>query len=278
MFRDRKDAKWVKPKDAIQGIVPYLMDKRTDAEVSCQVEIDLTELCKWVDKQNESGKLDFKLTYFQAIIATFSMVVFNRPMLNRFVKNKRLYERYKMSASFTAKDKFSDDAEEKLICLDIDPNKNALELGHNMAIDVFKTRSEGTNDMDKVLKFFTSLPKPILTCVFNFIKFLDNHGWNPKSITEGDLNYTTLLFSNLGSIKGNSLYHHLNNYGTNSIMVTIGTIKEVDKKKMVDIQVTLDERIADGYYFIKSIHMAEYIMNNPSFLEGPLGQKIEFKD
>lgn len=33
-----------------------------------------------------------------------------------------------------------------------------------------------------------------------------------------------MALSNLGSIRCPAVYHHLNNYGNNSIMVTIGTI------------------------------------------------------
>ena len=72
-----------------------------------------------------------------------------------------------------------------------------------------------------------------------------------KTLTKGDTNYATILLSNLGSIKTNSVYHHLNEYGTNSIVITIGTIREEKGKKLVDITATLDERIADGFYFAR---------------------------
>ena len=135
-----------------------------------------------------------------------------------------------------------------------------------MAVDVFKVRSEGTNNMEGVLKMFTALPKWLLSIIVNFVFFLDNHGINPKFITEGDTNYCTLLLSNLGSIKTNSVYHHLNEYGTNSIVLTIGIIRDEGNKKIVDIQLTLDERIADGFYFAKSIKLVEFIALHPDLL------------
>ena len=88
---------------------------------------------------------------------------------------------------------------------------------------------------------------------------LDYYGLVPKSISDTDPNYSTVLLSNLGSIKTNCCYHHLNNYGTNSVVSTIGVIKEknvldkqgkVKTRKYVDISFTLDERIADGIYFL----------------------------
>ena len=164
----------------------------------------------------------------------------------------------------------SDDAEEKLIVLKINPKENALELGRRMAIDIFKTRKEGTNDMDIALKTLASLPRCLLMIVEKIIKILDFYDLLPKSFTKGDSNYSTLLLSNLGSIKCDSCYHHLNNYGTNSIMITIGTIKKEKNRYIVDLGATLDERIADGFYFAKSIKLAQEMISNPTCLEEEL--------
>ena len=131
--------------------------------------------------------------------------------------------------------------------------------------------------MDGILKFFLSLPKWILSIVVKIVFFLDRKGINPDAITKGDLNYSTILLSNLGSIKTNSVYHHLNEYGTNSIVVTIGTIKEENGKKIVDIIATLDERIADGFYFAKSIQLAEYLAKNPELLLEDFETKVEIE-
>ena len=108
--------------------------------------------------------------------------------------------------------------------------------------------------------------------------FMDNHGISPKALTEGDTNYATILLSNLGSIKTNSVYHHLNEYGTNSVVITIGTIREEKGMKKIDITATLDERIADGFYFAKSIQLAEYIAKNPELLLEDFQTKVEIED
>ncbi len=274
--KKRSDAKWIKPKDTIQAIVPFIMPKRTDAEVSSTVDIDITKLVEFVDKQNEKD-LGYKMTYFHALSSCFAKTVFNRPALNRFVKNKRLYERNKITFAFIAKDKLSDKGEERIICIDIDPKDNIMSYSKKVAVDVFKVRKEGSNDMDGILSFFTSLPKWLLSIIVRIVMFMDNHGISPKSLTEGDTNYATILLSNLGSIKTNSVYHHLNEYGTNSVVITIGTIREEKGKKKVDITATLDERIADGFYFAKSIQLAEYIAKNPELLMEDFSKKVEIE-
>lgn len=71
-------------------------------------------------------------------------------------------------------------------------------------------------------------------------------------------------------------------FGTNSIVVTIGEIKEeamvvagrVVSRYMCEFGVTLDERIADGVYYAKCINLLEYILNNPELLEDRVDAKI----
>ena len=48
----------------------------------------------------------------------------------------------------------------------------------------------------------------------------------PKALTDGDANYTSVFLTNLGSIGAGASYHHLNNYGTNSVFVIVGTMKK----------------------------------------------------
>ena len=45
-------------------------------------------------------------------------------------------------------------------------------------------------------------------------------------------------------------------------------------KKVCEFGINLDERIADGYYFAKSLQLLQYIFDNPSLLEDPANDKI----
>lgn len=274
--KKRKDAIWIRPKDTIQAIVPYIMKSRCEAEVSCHVDMDITELVKYVDKKNEED-LGYKLTYFHALMACFAKTVYSREALNRFVKDKRLYQRKKLLFAFIAKNKLSDDGEERIISLDIKNNDNIMTVSKRAAVDVFNVRHEGSNNMEGILRVFTALPKWLLNIVVSIVFFLDRKGINPKFITDGDTNYASILFSNLGSIKNNSCYHHLNEYGTNSIVIVIGTIRDEGNIKIVDIQATLDERIADGFYFAKSIQLAEQIAKTPELLEEDFSKTVELE-
>ena len=285
-FKDRKDGKYVKPTDSIHAIMPYIYDKRTEAEVYTQVKIDITKLKEFIDIKNKTLK-NRKITYFHAITTAVAKTIYNRPYLNRFISGKRTYQRNELSIAFVAKNKMSDEGEERLIFLRIKNNMTLDDISKIIWGDVEKTRSSGTNDMEDALKVLTKLPRWLLRIVIRFIKWLDFHGWVPKALSSGDVNFATVLLSNLGSIKSPSCYHHLNNYGTNSIIGTIGTVRteyELDNKgkiiakEYVDIGLTIDERIADGFYFAKSIKLFEYILNNPKLLEEEISKDFEYEE
>ena len=44
----------------------------------------------------------------------------------------------------------------------------------------------------------------------------------------------------------------------------------------VDLGITIDERIADGYYYAKSLRLVRKLIENPELLDRPLSEEIEY--
>lgn len=133
--------------------------------------------------------------------------------------------------------------------------------------------------------FLTMFARLLLIFIARIVRWLDYWGKVPKSLTEGDTDYSTILVSNLGSIKLPSADHHLNNYGTNSIMITLGTIHKsqvvlpdgsVEIRDFIDLGTTVDERIADGFYFAQSFKLLNYLCQHPEFLDKPLEEESNY--
>ena len=68
-------------------------------------------------------------------------------------------------------------------------------------------------------------------------------------------------------------------------MITIGALRKEEVlmpdgtkqvRDLVDIGATLDERIADGFYFARSLKLMKHIFAHPELLEKPLGENSEF--
>lgn len=283
---DRRDARWVKDVPGLNTVMTHLMPNRTDSEVFFQDSFDVTELLRYIEEKNRQHP-EYKTTLFHCIVTGLSRMVRERPKMNRFVAGRRIYERNEISVSFVCKRRFTDHAEEALMVL-VSGEEDTLDtISRRIVGDVQETRKseKATGGVDELLDRFAKMPRLLLMLVVRIVRWLDFWGINPEFLTKGDPNYTTILLSNLGSIKCPSVYHHLNNYGTNSFMVTIGTIHKeqvvqsdgtVAIRDMVDIGATLDERIADGFYFARSLKLIRHILECPEILEKPLGEDSGF--
>ena len=280
--KHRIDAERVDGLDPFHSIVPYVMPKRTEAEVSLTEKFDITELNKYIKARNSSEQ-GTHLKLFHAICTSIARTIYHRPYMNRFIAGRHYWQRKEIALSFVAKQAFKDNAEETLMFLKIKPEMTINEISHIILGDVARARSSGSNDLDKTMKLLGSLPRFILEIIFFFVRRMEYHGIMPAALMAGDPNYSTALLSNLGSIGAGAPYHHLSDYGTCSIMITIGTMYAADTKMpdgtvqprdYVDMTLTLDERIADGFYFAKSLRLTKYMLENPLVLEQPIGTPL----
>lgn len=268
----RSDAVEYKDFDSLHAMFPFMMPNRTEAEVSLQEEFDVTDLLKYVEKRRANGD-DFKL--FHAVCYAISKTVFLRPKLNIFISGKKYWMRKDILISFVAKQKFADNADERLVFLKVKPEMTVNEVSHIVLGDVKKVKEGGSNDLGDTMDFVAKLPRFVKTFIFWVIKKLEYYGKVPNFLTYGDSNYSTVLMSNLGSINAGAPYHHLNNYGTNSIMITIGKYRTTESGRvMLPMTFILDERIADGFYFAKSLRVARYILENPESLENRIDEPL----
>ena len=283
---DRRDGRWIKDVPGLTTLMMHIMVNRTDAEVYLNDKIDVTELLKYLEEKNAQHP-DYKTTVFHCFILAVGRMIRERPKMNRFIQGRRMYERNEISLSFVAKRRFADHAEEALMFFTPGDEDTLDTFSYRIAGEVKEMRKSehSTGGIDATIDSFAKIPRLLLMVVMRIIRWLDFWGVNPKALTDGDTNYSTVLLSNLGSIKGPAVYHHLNNYGTNSIMVTVGTIhkeemvmpdghKEV--RDVVEIGATLDERIADGFYFVRSLKLVKHIFAHPELLDRPFAEPSGF--
>lgn len=287
---DRKDAKKVRNLDGLHNVMIDIKPERCDSDVYMNKEIDITKLIKYVEKYKKEHP-DNKITYFHAFAMAFAKTIYNKPLLNRFVANRTFYDRNDVIIAFVAKIAFEEDSEEVMINIKVDKDDNIFTLRDKITKRVAKIRNskkgEKKENTNNIVDVVGKLPKLIRMIVTGALKFLDKHGWLPESITKDNLYYSSVILSNLGNFKIGSIYHNIVNFGTSSIIATMGMIhksKVIDKdgkEKIIDVcdfGVNMDERIADGYYFAKSIKVLEYILDNPELLEDRADARIEIDE
>ena len=272
---DRKDARWLRDLDALHAFTPYLYPDRADNEAFISERIDLTNVNAYIDRKNaENPEMEYKL--FQIIVAAFVKTVTLRPKMNRFIKGCRVYQRDELTAAFVVKKQFADEGSEALAYISFDENAN-LEVVRQEVYDIiYKCRGDELDNSTQGMDMLTRLPRFVLRFVMWILHRLDFYGRVPDFLIKEDPNYATVFISNLGSIGLKSGYHHLCNWGTNSIFVVLGEKKTVDGREVVDLGITLDERIADGYYYSKTIKLLKYLLQNPELLETPAKEEVDY--
>ena len=285
-YGDKPDARYISDVPGLTTIMFHIMPKRTESEVYLYDKIDATDLLKFIEKKN-AGHPNYKTTVFHCFVLAVARMIRERPKMNRYVQGRRLYERDDISMSFLAKRRFADDAEEAFMMVVPKDYDNIDTVSHKIYGDLTEVRrhEHSTGGMDATVDSFAKIPRLLLMIVVRIIRWLDFWGLVPKALKEGDSNYSTVLLSNLGSIKGPAVYHHLNNYGTNSIMITVGTLHKEEMvmpdgtkqiRDVLDFGATLDERIADGFYFVRSLRLVKYIFAHPELLDKPFSEPSGF--
>ena len=281
---DRFDATWLRDVDPLHGFTPYLFPNRCDNEAFLQESVDLTAMSAFLDKKNEGLDKAHRYTIFHCVACALIKTVTLRPKMNYFIQGNRLYKRDHLSVAFVVKKRFEDDAHEALAFKKYGPDTTIDSFHDSIMEEIFTLRKEDNVDNSTdMMGMLLKLPRFILRPLVYILRRLDYYGKVPYDLIKDDPNYASIFISNLGSIKLNAAYHHLNNWGTNSLFVVIGEKRRqpvfhedgtYEMKEMLPLGVTLDERIADGYYYAQTIKLFKHIMEHPELLDLPAKEEV----
>lgn len=277
-IRDRKDAYYLGDLDAVHVLTPFMMPGRTNNEAVMTEIVDITAINEYLDKKNATNP-EFKYTWFHIISAAIAKTIILRPKMNWFISGHRYYQRKTVEIAFMVKRKFDDHSEEAIAkCVVAPEGGSPVEQVHDYVQKfVHKVRVENqTESTTEKMNILKVLPRFVLKFVFWALRRLEYHGIYPEALKNDDPCYASVFISNLGSIKMNADYHHLYEWGTTSFFTLIS------EKKMrpffnpdgsyvmhdsIELGLTIDERIADGYYFAGSIKILRHLLQHPELLD-----------
>jgi len=263
-------------------IMPLMYPNRCDNEAFLHLQVDLTAAEEFLERKNAVNP-PYRYNLFQLVVTALLKTVTLRPELNRFIANKNLYQRNELTAAFTVKKVFSDTGGEALARIHAKESDTFETIHNEIYRQVSLCRSDKKDESTASMDIIQKLPFKHL---IGFIaRFLDRHGWMPRSIIATDPYYCSAVLTNLGSLGLDAGYHHMTNWGTNSLFCSIGLIKRrpyfedsgsYEMRRSVDLGLIIDERIADGYYYAKSLRLLKTLLENPELLERPLSEPVEY--
>ena len=284
-FGDRKDAKRVRDVQSMNQIMIDLKPNRNLGEVYVNQKIDVTNLMEYYENYKKNNPND-NITLFHMFVMAIAKTIYNRPLLNRFVANRHVYEHNEIIISFVAKVEFIDSSEEVMVIVPIKESDTLKDVSNKIKSKVEEIRNkknvkEGANSAIDILG---KLPNILRVPIVGIFKWCDKKGILPASLVKDNIYYSSIIVSNLGVLKVGGIYHNITDFGTCSGLVTMGEVKkeyvfdengEKAEKYYCEFGITIDERIADGFYLIKSVHLIEKILNDPKLLEERVNEKIK---
>ncbi|MBN2539906.1 MAG: 2-oxoglutarate dehydrogenase [Bacilli bacterium] len=277
MFGLRRDGKKIKNIDPLMKFVPHIMFERNDAMVMQAQDYYCEGMDSYISKKKEEEGLRF--TYLDILVASIVRLLSLRPKLNRFIMNGRVFKRNNIQVSFVIKKKLIDAADETTVKLTFDGTESIYDVKEKLdKVIQENTGMDVKNDTDKVAKMLTRVPNFMIKITVRFLMWLDKHGMLPKSLIEVSPFHTSVFLVHLKSIKMPPVFHHIYNFGTTGMFISIGTekyepvvldrhTKEIGVKKVLKAGVVGDERISDGLYNSLSLRLFKSYMEDPSILD-----------
>ena len=204
----------------------------------------------------------------------------------RFISGNRIYQRDHISVAFVVKKRFEDSSSEGLAYKRYTGDDTIDTLHASILEEIYQCRRTDVEDnsnafMQKLMR----LPSWLLRLVVKILFKLDRNGKVPYDIIRTDPNYASIFLTNLGSIGLDAGYHHLNNWGTNSFFGVIGKRHLAPEwhedgsctvRPVLDLGLTLDERIGDGFYYSGTVRLLRKLLENPELLEQPFSTEVEY--
>jgi len=278
----RSDGKRIRGLDPYFEIIPYIMNKRVDAQNFFNAMIPLQPIDEYIKQKRLEGK---KISHLGLLIAAYVRMASQNPEMNRFVVNKRIYGRNHFCVSFVTLTPIKKASTVNKIYFNLDDDIFTVNEKVTAAIENCQDK-EAETAMDKLAKALVRFPG-LLSVAVPIIRFVDKHLWLPMSIVHASPFHTSLFVTNLASIRVGAIYHHLYEFGTTGVFVAMGqpskrtvTTKDggTEERKFMELGIVTDERIADGHYYGQCFREWLKYLKNPEILEKKAESIVEDPD
>ena len=283
MFGYRRDGKKAKNLQPFFYVIPHVMKTKSDSQVYFKIDIPLENIDKYIEEKANQG---IKMSYMNIIYAALVRLLGERPHLNRFAMNGKIYDRNEINISLAIKKSLTDDGQETTIKLSFTGKENIFEIKEKLdsVIEKNKDKTEA-NDTDILATVLSHTPTTLVGIFVSFMKFLDKYGLLPKWVLKASPFHTSLFLTNVGSLGIDYIYHHLYDFGTTSLFFAMGKKKksfiyeddEIKERKCISLGFVGDERICDGYYYASSLKLLTRLLRKPELLENKEKEEEKIK-
>ena len=269
----RPDGTLAKVGDSNYFLFPHVLKKRYDAQNMITVDIPVEPMKQYINEKRKEGK---SISYLGLVMAAYTRAAAKYPLLNRFVVNEKIYDRNYFSASMVVlRPGAGTDVFSKVY---FDPEHDTVFDVQDKIVDYVTASRESDSEtgLDKLVNFIVRT-NVLAKVLINLILWLDKHGLLPKALIDALPFHTSFLITNLASIRTNHIYHHLYDFGTTSVGIAIGNMRDIphqtkngiELERCLPLGVVMDERICSGHYFANVFSYVSKMLADPHRMEIP---------
>ena len=273
----RPDGIRVRNEVPIYYLIPQFMTERHDSMNMVTVDIPVEPLRQYMNAQRKQGR---HISHMALVLTAYAHLAGEFPSLNRFVINKRIYEHKDLKVSLVVLRSGGSANDDTMAKLDLSPADTIFEVQDKIDKYIEENSAgaeENATGIDKIMDVFIKMG-PLMNFVGWFLRFGDKHGLLPQALLDVSPFHASVLFTNLASIRTNHIYHHVYDFGTTSVSIAMGNMRDTVRRgkggqpevvRCIPLGVVMDERIASGHYFALAFARMRDMLAHPEQLEKP---------
>ncbi|HLK10570.1 MAG TPA: 2-oxo acid dehydrogenase subunit E2 [Candidatus Binatia bacterium] len=271
-LRRRPDGTPVAGLHPVRRIMPFLMPTRNEAFVLFEQEIAVAGARAFLAAANAGRPAGREITLFHLVLHALGTALAEFPRLNRFVAGSRLYDRRGIWLSFSGKQRLDRDAPIFTAKVPFTSGEPIGAMVDRIVEAIGEGRSGRESATDREIRTVLRMPAPLLRLGTRLVRWLDGRNLLPAGFVAGDPLYASAFVANLGSVGLDAAYHHLFEYGTIPIFVTIGRVRRVPRARpdgavgvldVLPLRYTYDERVEDGFYAARALERVQALLEEP---------------
>jgi hypothetical protein len=268
VFGRRPDARLVRDLSPTRRFMPLLSPRRNDNLVWFELDVEVERALAFAAERSAGRERERAITLFHVILAALARILHERPRLNRFTAGGRLWQRDGIWITFSAKQRFDEEAPLLTVKRRFDPALPLHVLVDGLLDSLAGGRRGERTTSDREVAGLLRLPPALARAALWLADRADALGLLPRAMLEADPLCTSVFVANLGSVGLDAGYHHLWEHGNCPIFCVIGRIHPVASgRRVVTLKFSYDERIEDGLYCARSLERLRELIESPEKLD-----------
>ena len=247
--------------------------KPTDSKIYGTVELDVTEIEKYISKKRKEG-VKTTITYLMTLI--LGRAIRQDVMeLNSFVRRGKIMQRDQVDATVSVLLKGGQMGSVKVENAD---QLTTDEISGMIGKRIAESRKGNENQDMQSKSMLSSIPWPFRNWVFKLYRTLTiKWGVSMPGIGIDPNSFGSFIVSNIGSVGLDTGYGSLLPSSNISFVMVLGTINkkpvvindEIVIRKIMAISATLDHRVVDGSHGGRMFRLIKHFIKNPELLDTP---------